>query len=104
NPVLCLALLALAIATSAAKIELPLGRSHSTPSLSHVVNFWALFALGPSEAICIATVSAWAQCTLGAAGRNPLHRLLFSIGSLTLTTAAAAVLSSFVLQFGAPGL
>ena len=104
NPVLCLALLALAIATSAATIELPLGRSHSTPSLSHVVNFWALFALGPSEAICIATVSAWAQCTLGAAGRNPLHRLLFSIGSLTLTTAAAAVLSSFVLQFGAPGL
>ena len=46
-----LALLALAIGTSAAKIELPLGRSHSNLSLSHVVNFWALFALGPAEAV-----------------------------------------------------
>jgi len=40
-------LLGLAIATSAAKIQLPLGRSQSNLSLSHVVNFWALFALGP---------------------------------------------------------
>ena len=57
-------LLGLAIATSAAKIELPLGRSQSNLSLSHAVNFWALFALGPAEAVCIAAVSAWAQCTL----------------------------------------
>ena len=104
QPVLGLALLTLAIGTSAAKIELPLGRSHSTLSLSHVVNFWALFTLGPAEAVCIATVSAWAQCTLRAGGRNPLHRILFSIGSLTVTTAAAAMLTSFVMQFGTPGL
>jgi diguanylate cyclase (GGDEF)-like protein/putative nucleotidyltransferase with HDIG domain len=104
QPVLCFALLALAIGTSAAKIELPLGRSHSTLSLSHAVNFWALFALGPAEAICIATVSAWAQCTLRVGGRNPTHRILFSIGSLTVTTAAAAMLASFAMRFGAPGL
>ena len=39
------------MATSAAKIELPLGRSQSNLSLSHAVNFWALFALGPAEAV-----------------------------------------------------
>ena len=44
-------LLVLAMATSAAKIELPLGRSQSNLSLSHAVNFWALFALGPAEAV-----------------------------------------------------
>ena len=85
TPGLFAVLLALAIGTSAAKIELPLGRSQSNLSLSHAVNFWALFALGPAEAVCIAAVSAWAQCTLRAGGRNPTHRIVFSIGSLTLT-------------------
>jgi diguanylate cyclase (GGDEF)-like protein/putative nucleotidyltransferase with HDIG domain len=84
-------LLGLAIATSAAKIQLPLGRSQSNLSLSHVVNFWALFALGSAEAVCIATVSAWAQSTLFAKGHNPLHRVLFSIGSLTLTVKVASL-------------
>jgi diguanylate cyclase (GGDEF)-like protein/putative nucleotidyltransferase with HDIG domain len=104
RPILCLALLVLALGTSAAGIDLPLGRSQSSLSLSHLVNFWALFALRPAEAVCIATVSAWAQCTLRAGGRNPLHRILFSIGSLSVTTAAAALLGAFVMQFGAPGL
>jgi diguanylate cyclase (GGDEF)-like protein/putative nucleotidyltransferase with HDIG domain len=104
RPILCLALLVLALGTSAAGIDLPLGRSQSSLSLSHLVTFWALFALRPAEAVCIATVSAWAQCTLRAGGRNPLHRILFSIGSLSVTTAAAALLGAFVMQFGAPGL
>jgi diguanylate cyclase (GGDEF)-like protein/putative nucleotidyltransferase with HDIG domain len=103
QPWLFAALLGLAIGTSAAKIELPLGRSHSTLSLSHAMNFWALFALGPAEAICIATLSAWAQCTLRVGARNPMHRILFSIGSLTVTTAAAAVLTSLVMGSGEPG-
>ena len=54
-------LLALAMATSAAKIDLPLGRGQSNMSLSHALNFWALLELGPAEAVCIAAVSAWAQ-------------------------------------------
>src|SRR5688500_15370628 len=58
------ALLTLAVITSAAKIMLPLGKSQSNLSLSHAVNFWALVTLGPAETACIATVSAWAQCTL----------------------------------------
>ena len=57
-------LLGLAVAASAAKIELPLGRSQSNLSLSHTVNFWALFALGPAPTAFIAAASALAQCTL----------------------------------------
>ena len=85
--VLFAVLLALAVLTSAAKIDLPLGRSQSNLSLSHAVNFWALFALGPAETVCIAAVGGWAQCTLRAGrGRNPMHRIVFSISSLTLTS------------------
>ena len=104
NPGLFVVLLGLAIGTSAAKIELPLGRSHSNLSLSHAVNFWALFALGPAETVCIATVSAWAQCTLRAGGRNPMHRIVFSIGSHALTVAAAAIPVALIMGSGAPGM
>src|SRR5436309_3382530 len=44
QPWLFAALLALAVAASTAKIELPLGRGLSNLSLSHAVNFSALFA------------------------------------------------------------
>src|SRR5436190_583750 len=79
NVPLLLMLLAIAVVTSAGKIELPLGRSQSNLSLSHAVNFWALFAVGPTAAIGIAAVSAWAQCTLRSRGRNPLYRTVFSV-------------------------
>ena len=92
-------LLALAVTTSAAKIELPLGRSQSTLSLSHAVNFWALFALGPAPTACIAAVSAWAQCTLRTSERNAVHRVAFSIASLILTVWVAGL--PLRLAFGA---
>lgn len=91
NPGLFLMLLALAVATSTAKIELPLGRSRSNLSLSHAVNFWALFALGPAPTVVIAAISAWAQCTLRTAERNPLHQVVFSIASLTITVWVAGL-------------
>src|SRR3954468_19145908 len=87
QPVLFAVLLALAVGASATKIELPLGRSQSNLSLSHSVNFWSLFALGPAATVCIAAAGAWAQCSLRADGRNPLHRVVFSIASLTVTVA-----------------
>ena len=89
---LFLVLLVLAVATSAVKIELPLGRSESNLSLSHAVNFWALFTLGPAATACIAAVAGWAQCTLRAGGRrNALHRIVFSIASLTVTVVVAGL-------------
>ena len=101
HPGLFALLLALAIATSATKIDLPLGRSQSNLSLSHAVNFWALLALGPAEAVCIATLSAWAQCTLRVGVRNPLHRILFNIGSLTLTVWLAGLPLPWLIPPGA---
>jgi diguanylate cyclase (GGDEF)-like protein/putative nucleotidyltransferase with HDIG domain len=92
NTGLFVVLLGLAVLTSAAKIDLPLGRSQSNLSLSHAINFWALFAIGPAETACIAAVGAWAQCTLRAGrGRNPLHRIVFSISSLTVTAWVAGL-------------
>jgi diguanylate cyclase (GGDEF)-like protein/putative nucleotidyltransferase with HDIG domain len=84
-------LLGLAVAASAAKIELPLGRSQSNLSLSHAVNFWALFSLGPAPTAVIAAASAWAQCTLRAGARNPPHRVVFNIASLIVTVSVAGL-------------
>ncbi len=103
RPGLFVLLLVLAMATSAAKIDLPLGRSQSNLSLSHAVNFWALLALGPPEAVCIATVSAWAQCTFRVGVRNPHHRILFNIGSLTWTVWLAGLPVPWLMSLGAPG-
>jgi diguanylate cyclase (GGDEF)-like protein/putative nucleotidyltransferase with HDIG domain len=96
-------LAALGVAASAIKIDLPLGRSHSNLSLSHAVNFWALLALGPAPAVCIATISAWTQCTFRVGTRNPLHRILFNVGSLTLTAWLAGLPIALVMGWGAPG-
>lgn len=97
QPILFGVLLTLSIVTSAAKINLPLGRSQSNLSLSHAVKFWSLFALGPAPTVCIATVSAFAQCTLRTARRNPLHRILFSVASLTVTVAVAGLPVSMIM-------
>jgi len=91
HPGLFVMLFGLAVAASAAKIELPLGRSQSNLSLSHAVNFWALFALGPAPTALIAAGSAWAQCTLRAGARNPPHRVVFSIASLIVTVSVAGL-------------
>jgi diguanylate cyclase (GGDEF)-like protein/putative nucleotidyltransferase with HDIG domain len=104
HPGLFAMLLALAVATSVAKVELPLGRSQSNLSLSHAVNFWALFALGPAEAACIAAVSAWAQCTLRGSAQNPLHRIVFNVGSLTATVWAAGLPVALMMGSDAPSL
>jgi putative nucleotidyltransferase with HDIG domain len=100
---LFLLLLVLGVATSAVKIDLPLGRSQSNLSLSHAINFWALFALRPAEAVCIATVTAWTQCTFRVGARNPLHRILFNVGSLTLTAWLAGAPIAFLMESGPSG-
>ncbi|HUE85417.1 MAG TPA: diguanylate cyclase [Vicinamibacterales bacterium] len=102
HPWLFATLLGLAVSTSAAKIELPLGRlSQSNLSLSHAINFWALFALGAAEATCIAAVGAWAQCTLRVSVPNPSHRTIFSIASLVSTVTIAGLPLAFLGSSGA---
>ncbi len=84
-------LMALTVLTSVTKIELPLGRSQSNLSLAHAVNYWALLTLGAAPTVCIAAVSAAAQCTLRTQAANPLHQVLFRIASLTVTVWLAAL-------------
>ena len=84
-------LLALTVATSAVKIELPLGRGASNLSLAHAVNFWSLWTLGAGPTVIVAAVSAAAQSTLRTSAANPPHRVLFSVASLALTVWLAAL-------------
>ena len=92
EPWLFAALVSLAVFTSSLKIELPLGRlSQSNLSLSHAVNFWALFALGIADAALVAAISAWAQCTMRVSVRNPPHRTIFNVASLTTTVTLAGI-------------
>jgi diguanylate cyclase (GGDEF)-like protein/putative nucleotidyltransferase with HDIG domain len=102
HPGLFAMLLVLAVVTATAKIELPLGRSQSNLSLSHAINFWALLALGPAEAVCIASVGAWAQCTLRTGAANPLHRTVFSVASLILTVSLAGLPLGAMIGPGVP--
>jgi diguanylate cyclase (GGDEF)-like protein/putative nucleotidyltransferase with HDIG domain len=107
NWLLTATLLLLAAVTSTAKIELPLGRGESTMSLSHAVNFWALLALGGPSAVCIGAVSATAQCTLRTNETNPLHRVVFSVASLTATVWLAGLQVDWLLggdRSSVPGL
>ncbi len=104
HPVMFAFLMALALGTSAVKIELPLGRGHSNLSLAHAINFWALLALAPAEATCIATLSAWGQCTLRVGVRNPPHRVVFNIASLTLAVWAVGVPVRLLLESGGSGI
>jgi diguanylate cyclase (GGDEF)-like protein/putative nucleotidyltransferase with HDIG domain len=91
EPALFALLLAVSVGAATAKIELPLGRSHSNLSLSQAINFWALLALDWTQVVAIAAVSACAQCTLRTSGRNPVHRTLFSIASVVLTVLVAGL-------------
>jgi diguanylate cyclase (GGDEF)-like protein/putative nucleotidyltransferase with HDIG domain len=84
-------LLALTVATSAVKLELPLGRGASSLSLAHAVNFWSLWTLGPAPTVIVAAVGAAAQSTLRTSAANPPHRVLFSMASLALTVWLAAL-------------
>ena len=88
---LFLFLMALTVATSAVKLELPLGRGASNLSLAHAVNFWSLWTLGPAPTVIVAAVSAVAQSTLRTTAANPPYRVLFSMASLALTVRVAAL-------------
>src|SRR5215468_1487776 len=58
-----LLLLLLSAITSIFKVNLPLARSGSTMSVSYAVDFAALLLLGADQAMIIAAISGWSQCT-----------------------------------------
>jgi diguanylate cyclase (GGDEF)-like protein/putative nucleotidyltransferase with HDIG domain len=87
--------------TSAFKISLPLATSGSTLSVSYAVDFAALLLLGPHEAMLIAVVSAWSQCTFRTKVKNPPYRTLFSMAALAIAVQTAGV--AYLALGGVPG-
>lgn len=103
QPGLFALLLVMSVVAASAKIELPLGRSQSNLSLSQAITFWALLTLGWTQVVAIAAASACAQCMLRTSGRNPVHRTLFSIASIVLTTAVVGAILHVSFQSDSAG-
>ena len=101
QPVLFGVLLVLSGLTSSLKVYLPLTTGGSTMSVSYAIDFAALLLLGPHETMLIAVVSAWCQCNLRMATRNPINRTLFSMASLAITVQVAGAV--FATLGGVPG-
>lgn len=95
-------LTALSIATTMAKVPIPLTRSGSTLSVCYVLDFTTLLLLGPSGATISAGLGAWSQCTLRRREPGPLFHTLFSVAALALTVQASGLVYSFF--GGHPGL
>jgi diguanylate cyclase (GGDEF)-like protein/putative nucleotidyltransferase with HDIG domain len=92
DPLLFLFLTALASATAALKVTLPLTTSGSTMSVSYAVDFAALILLGPHETMLVAAGSAFSQCHLNSKDTNPpTYRTLFSMASLVVTVQGAGL-------------
>src|SRR5687768_13259303 len=91
RPFLLLSLTALATATAALKVTLPLTTSGSTMSVSYAVDFASLLLVGPHETMLVAAGSAFSQCHLNRKDRNPLYRTLFSMASLIVTVQIAGL-------------
>jgi diguanylate cyclase (GGDEF)-like protein/putative nucleotidyltransferase with HDIG domain len=101
DPVLFFVLLVASSLTSAFKVSLPLARGGSTMSVSYAVDFAALLLLGPHETMLVAVASAWSQCTLRMAVKNPLYRTLFSMACLAITVQASGF--AYLQAGGTPG-
>ena len=92
----------LSLATSMAKVTLPLPRSGSTLTVCYVLDFTTLIVLGPHAATLTAALGAWSQCTLRRREAAPLFQALFSMGALALTVQASGL--TYSLLGGQPGL
>jgi signal transduction histidine kinase/ActR/RegA family two-component response regulator len=92
DPVLFGAMLLVAAVASIWKVTLPISvAGHSTLSVGYAADLMALLLLGPAPAVVVASVGAWAQCTIKAKGRYPLYRTAFSMAAKALTMVAAGV-------------
>jgi diguanylate cyclase (GGDEF)-like protein/PAS domain S-box-containing protein len=89
HPLLVLAFAAASCLASALRVRLPLGRSSSNLSVSYTVDFGGLLVLGADPTMLVAALSALTQSTVRTARRNPLYRILFSVGALIITVQAA---------------
>jgi diguanylate cyclase (GGDEF)-like protein/putative nucleotidyltransferase with HDIG domain len=91
QPVLFVALVAIASASAALKVTLPITTSGSTMSVSYAVDFASLLLLGPHATMVVAVASAYCQCHLNNKEHNPVYRTMFSMAALVLTVESAGL-------------
>ncbi len=86
RPSLFFSLLLVSTLCSWFKVNLPVGGSTSSMSVSYAVDFASLILIGPALTMLITALSTWVHCTVRAPReRNPVHRILFSMASLIVT-------------------
>jgi signal transduction histidine kinase/ActR/RegA family two-component response regulator len=89
QPWLFAALMAASSLMSLWKLNLPIPlTSGSTLSVSYAANLTALLLLGPQQALIIAAVGAWAQCTIRTLRPYPWYRTMFSVAGEAVTMVA----------------
>jgi PAS domain S-box-containing protein len=92
EPLLFAALLVLSGLTSIWKVNLLLPSiSASTLSVSYAAGLMALLLLGPHQAMVVATVGAWAQCTFNVKRPTPPYRTVFSMAAEAITMQATGL-------------
>ena len=91
SPETFLGLLLASVALAASKVPLPLLPTSATLSLSYCTNFAALALLPPFEATLVVAAGAWSQCVLNTAGQTPVHRTVFSVANVMLSSQLAAL-------------
>ena len=79
----------LLLALPASTLTVSFSHNVSTLTICQVLDYLALLLLGPREAVLVAAVGGWAQCTLGSRHRNPVHMTVFSVSTLAIAATAA---------------
>jgi signal transduction histidine kinase/ActR/RegA family two-component response regulator len=92
EPWLFALLLVASCLTSLWKLNLPIPlASGSTLSVSYAANLTALLLLGTHQALIIALVGAWIQCTVNVRRPYPWYRTTFSVAGEALTMVATGL-------------
>ena len=96
-------LMALAVATSAFKLNLRLSAGSATMTLGYAVGFIGLITVGPHATAIAVSAGIWTQCAYrsGLTAPMDLRRRLFSVACGVITVEAAGWI--FQLVGGAPG-
>jgi diguanylate cyclase (GGDEF)-like protein/PAS domain S-box-containing protein len=75
----------IAALTSSLRLPLPKMKAGATLSVSFIVTFASLLALGPNATALVAVAGALSQSVLGPRGSSQLYRALFNVACLVLT-------------------
>jgi diguanylate cyclase (GGDEF)-like protein/putative nucleotidyltransferase with HDIG domain len=96
--VLFAAMIALAAATAAFKVTLPLGTSSSAMPVSCAIDVASLLLLGPGETMIVAATSAVCRRHLNITERSPVSTTLFDIGVVVLAVQGAGLAMSLMSE------